>query len=242
MFYKNSSFAIYFGDARTKFIPDQVAQEGFKQNILDNEPFNQLRHTMQLEHVTFLHQVHGNHGVVVSSSDQIKHENLFFNDGDFLITSLPRIGLGVATADCLPIVVYDEVNKVIANVHAGWRGSAQEIVVRAVEVMCKNFGSKLDRLQFFFGPSGNVCCYEIKEDILPHFEKFPFKDEVIQQRDTRLMLDIVALNRLQLQTLGIKKNVCNVAYNACTLCTPSFCSFRRSKNAERQMTVVALIY
>ena len=87
MFYKNSSFAIYFGDARTKFIPDQVAQEGFKQNILDNEPFNQLRHTMQLEHVTFLHQVHGNHGVVVSSSDQIKHENLFFNDGDFLIDS-----------------------------------------------------------------------------------------------------------------------------------------------------------
>ena len=142
MFYKNSSFAIYFGDARTKFIPDQVAQEGFKQNILDNEPFNQLRHTMQLEHVTFLHQVHGNHGVVVSSSDQMKHENLFYNDGDFLITSLPHIGLGIATADCLPIVIYDEINKVIANVHAGWRGSAQEIVVRAVEAMCNKFWLK----------------------------------------------------------------------------------------------------
>ncbi len=242
MLYKNSSFTIYFGNARTKFIPDEVAQQSVRQNILSNEPFNELKHMMQLEHVTFLHQVHGNHGVVVSSSDQIKHENLFFSDGDFLITALPHIGLGIATADCLPIVIYDEANKVIANVHAGWRGSAQEIVVRAVEAMCNNFGSKLDQLQFFFGPSGKACCYEIKEDILPHFEKFPFKDEVIQQRDTRLMLDVAALNRLQLEVLGIKKNACNVAYNACTLCMPSFCSFRRSKNAERQMTVVALIY
>ena len=240
MIYKNSSFAIYFGDAQTKFIPSAVAQQSVNQNSVQIEPFDQLQLMMQLEDVTFLHQVHGNRGVVVSSPDQIKRENLFFCDGDFLITSLPRIGLGIATADCLPIVVYDAAHNVIANVHAGWRGSAQEIIVRAVEAMQNNFGSKIDHLTFFFGPSGNVCCYEIKEDILPYFEKFPFKDKIIKQHDTRLMLDIVALNRLQLETLGIKESACNVDYNACTLCTPSFCSFRRLKNAERQMTIVAL--
>lgn len=240
MIYKNSSFVIYFGDARTKFIPNEVAQQIHKQNVVHNEPFDQLQSMMQLEHLTFLHQVHGNHGVVVSSSDQIKETNLFSSDGDFLITSLPRIGLGIATADCLPIVVYDVANNVIANVHAGWRGSSQEIIIRTVETMQKTFGSKIDHLRFFFGPSGNVCCYEIKEDVLPHFEKFHFRDKIIKQRGTRLMLDVPALNRLQLEALGIKKGACNVDYNACTLCTPSFCSFRRFKNAERQMTVVAL--
>lgn len=239
--HKNSSFAIYFGDVQTKFIPPEVAQQSIGQNILHNEPFNQLKHMMHVEQITFLHQVHGNHGIVVACADQVTRDNLFFCDGDFLITAIPRIGLGIATADCLPIVIYDAANRVIANVHAGWRGSAQEIVIRAVEAMQRNFDSKIDNLTFFFGPSGNVCCYEIKEDIMPHFEKFSFKDEVIKKRDARLMLDIVALNRLQLETLGIKKDACNVDYNACTLCTPSFCSFRRSKNAERQMTVVSLI-
>lgn len=240
MLYKNFLFSIYFGDAHTKFIPASVADTSLKDDILQHEPFVHLKSMMHLQSLVFLHQVHGNHGIIICNANQIKHENLFVNDGDFLITATPGIGLGVATADCLPIVIYDRVNHVVANVHAGWRGSSQEIVVRAVESLQTNFSSKLDDLDFFFGPSGNVCCYEIKEDILPHFASFPFKDECVRYHNGRLMLDVPALNRLQLETIGIKKGACNVEYNACTLCIPSFCSFRRTKNAERQMTVVSL--
>ena len=237
-----SRFSLIFCDKKNSFARNQFYNLQTSQELLQQAQFEFLRQKNGPKTLITADQIHKTDGLIIASLKQALAYKPYSAQADFIITNVPQVALGIATADCLPIVIYDEINKVIANVHAGWRGSAQEIVVRAVEAMCNNFGSKLDQLQFFFGPSGNVCCYEIKEDILPHFEKFPFKDEVIQQRDTRLMLDVAALNRLQLEVLGIKKNACNVAYNACTLCMPSFCSFRRSKNAERQMTVVALIY
>jgi YfiH family protein len=177
---------------------------------------------------------------MIMSSGQLKDSKSFSNDGDYLITALPKIGLGVATADCLPIVIYDNFNQIIANVHAGWRGTVERVVVVAVEQMISFYGSELRNLQFFFGPSAKACCYEVKEDMMSYLEKFSYSADIIQKHDDRYTLDVPLLNRLQLEELGVKEDALHMNYNACTMCNPLFCSYRRLKNTERQMTVVVL--
>ncbi len=242
LLHKNPLFAIYFGDSREKFIPAHVANLNTTQEILTKVPFDRLKKCMKLNNLVFLHQVHGVHGVPILSYEQLKDSIAFSDDGDYLITALPGVGLGIAAADCLPIVIYDNFNQVIANVHAGWRGSVESIVVVAVEQMISLYGSELKNLQFFFGPSAKVCCYEVKEDTLPFLEKFSYAADVIQKHDTYYTLNVPLLSRLQLEGIGVKKEAFHLCYNVCTMCNPLFCSYRRSKNTERQMTVVALTF
>lgn len=237
--HKNSLFSIYFGDNKEKFMPAHFVTNTSKE-ILIKAPFNQLKKVINIQDLVFLHQVHGVQGVAFASKEQMHDFKLFTHDGDYLITALPYVGLGVATADCLPIIIYDSVNQVIANVHAGWRGSVGQIVVVAVQQMISSYCSELQNLQFFFGPCAKVCCYEIKEDILLYLKKFPYFSAIVRQHDERYMLDVPLLNRLQLEGLGVKRKAIHTLYNFCTMCDPSFCSFRRSKNAERQMTIVVL--
>lgn len=238
--HKNPFFSIYFGDMRDKFIPAAYAAVSNSQKILAHAPFSRLKKMMSLDTLVFLHQIHGINGMIVMSPDQIEALKSFNNDGDFLMTALPGIGLGVATADCLPIIIYDSFNQIVANVHAGWRGTVERVVVIAVEQMISFYGSQLENLRFFFGPSAKVCCYEIKEDMMPHLEKFSYASDVVKKRDDYYTLDVPLLNQLQLEELGIKKEAFHLSYNACTLCNSSFCSYRRLKNSERQMTVVVL--
>ncbi len=240
LLHKNPLFSIYFGDGREKFVPAHFANSNSSQEILTKAPFDRLKKMMKIENLVFLHQVHGVHGVMIMSSEQLKDSKSFSNDGDYLITALPKIGLGVVTADCLPIVIYDNFNQIIANVHAGWRGTVERVVVVAVEQMISFYGSELRNLQFFFGPSAKACCYEVKEDMMPYLEKFSYVSEILQKHDDRYTLDVPLLNRLQLEELGIKKDAIHLSYNVCTMCHLSFCSYRRLKNNERQMTVVVL--
>ena len=185
--------------------------------------------------------MHSAQGLCVLSREQIKATNCFSEDGDFLITRLPGLGLGVATADCLPIILYDSLNQVVGIVHAGWRGTVAKVVVAAVERMQALYATRIQNLTVFFGPSAKVCCYAITEDLFSELEHFSYLTDVVQKHSDHYTLDVPLLNRLQLEEIGIKKNAMQFTYNACTMCDVSFCSYRRQgQRAERQMTVVVL--
>jgi purine-nucleoside/S-methyl-5'-thioadenosine phosphorylase / adenosine deaminase len=238
IYHTEGLFQIAFGDARTSFDLRNFKKQ-YNNDLLQYKPFNQLKKSMSINQLIFLHQVHGNHGLSVTSLDQAVHLRPFYFDGDFLITTVSEIGLAIATADCLPIILYNPVNQLIGIAHAGWRGSMAHIATQMLEHMIV-MGSNAQHMRVFFGPSARRCCYAVGPEVLSALDSFYFKDSVIQSRKSSVFFDLPHFNRLQLQEAGIPKSAFNLAYNHCTICDPSLCSYRRDRNSDRQMTVVAL--
>jgi hypothetical protein len=89
--------------------------------------------------------------------------------GDALITDQPHLLLVVQTADCLPIVLVDPERRVVANVHAGWRGTLARIAAKTIGQMQARFGVEPRRLRAVIGPGIHVCCYEVGCEIYERY-------------------------------------------------------------------------
>lgn len=239
LLYKDSYFSIFFGDEQERFIPVSYHQLNPLQ-MLSKKPFDVVCNSLPLTHAVFLHQVHSAQGMVVHSEKELHSFPIFGNEGDFLVSHIPGVGLGVATADCLPIVLCDTLNHVVSIVHAGWRGSLDGVTLNALSAMQCLYGTQLSNVQVFFGPCAHVCCYEVKEDFVAVLKrKGGHVNAVITQREKKLFFDLPLFNRLQLMTAGIKENAFNVDYTLCTICNDRFCSVRRQNGSKyRQMTIV----
>ncbi len=90
--------------------------------------------------------------------------------GDASATNRPGLLLGVQTADCVPILLIDPKTRAVAAVHAGWRGTLQRIVVKAIGKMQMQFGSKPAGLLAAIGPSIGGCCYEVGTEVATQFQ------------------------------------------------------------------------
>ncbi len=86
-------------------------------------------------------------------------------EADGLVTDIPGVTLVVFSADCLPILLYDPVRRVVAAVHAGWRGTALGIAARAVEQMGDCYGCDRQDILAAIGPGISKCCFETHEDV-----------------------------------------------------------------------------
>lgn len=233
-------FNIVFGDARTAFDPKEYKKFLPGESLLSCSPFSSLQKSMHLEQLVFLHQIHSTEGTAIVSHDQASKIPPFRYDGDFLMTNVPMVGLAIATADCLPIILYSPFCNVIALVHAGWRGSTNGIVFNVVRQMTQVFGIKPKDLRVFFGPHARSCCYEVGHDVLNTLDAFCYKEDVIHRIAGKTYLDLLLFNQLLLQEMGVLKQSFSKSYALCTMCNASFCSYRRQQNANRQMTVVTL--
>lgn len=89
-----------------------------------------------------------------------------FTDTDALVTNQPKIALALNFADCVPIIFYDPVKKVVAAAHAGWRGTVAKIGPKTVETMVKNFNSNPEDTIALIGPAIGKCCFKVGEDVL----------------------------------------------------------------------------
>ncbi len=168
----------------------------------------------------------------VSTLKQI-HSNLvllaarpgFIGEGDALITDQPGLAITIRTADCYPIFLADSQNKAIAAIHAGWRGTAGEIVIKTLEKMRSEFGTQPSDISAAIGPGIGVCCYEVGEDVS---KQFGFA--------VRTHLDLMSENRKQLESVGVPaRNI--EALGVCTFCdTERFFSYRREKEKAGRMT------
>lgn len=230
-------FRIYWGNATDGIFPD-IYKGGITKPLLEHPRFAPLKRLLAVDDLIFLNQVHGISGAAIE-----KHASLisFTKEGDYLVTDEPGIALGVMTADCLPVVIFDSRTAAVAIVHAGWRGATQKILAHVLAAMHKRYGTKNEYLKIFFGPCARVCCYEVAQDFKTNLDNCTYSDEVLITRGKNLYFDLPAFNRLQLEELGIKVGAIQDQYNKCTICNEGFFSYRRQgKNAGRQMTVVCV--
>ncbi len=235
-------YHIYFGDAKDEMYPSQYCQwNDFE--ILSRQPIASMAERLQLQNLFFLRQVHGIEGLSVSKKDLLT-TTPFSRDGDFLITHEPQVGLGILTADCLPVIAYDRKHNAIGIAHAGWRGAIAGVVSVMLNAMKKVYESDPHDLTLFFGPSAKHCCYEVRPEFITHLDSYPFSDQVIRSHRERLFFDLPLFVELQVMQEGVK-SICK-EYNSCTICDNRFHSYRRGIVAGspdligRQMTVVAI--
>jgi YfiH family protein len=236
MMHEDPICSIFFGDARHAFVPYQY--KGF--SALQKPPFNSLARSMGLKQLVFLRQTHGVYGKVVYAHDVHDALPSFVHDGDFLITATPQIGLGIATADCLPIIIVDSMHKVVGIAHAGWRGAVAGVGSNLLVRMNELFKTMPEHVTVYFGPSALPCCYEVQEDFQEHLRLSPHASQSLIKRDNKYYFDQGFFNRKQLELVGVPSEAINQTFHQCTICNPRFCSARRLKSEERQMTVVVV--
>ena len=163
-------------------------------------------------------------------------------EGDSLITNLKEVPLLVFTADCVPISLIDTKNKAIGLIHAGWRGTYEEISKKTIEVMKNKYNSKEEDLIAIIGPSIGPCCYEVSKDLVEKFsEKFINLDENFYKIDNKkYMLDLWKINEYILKSCNVTE-IINL--NLCTVCNnDKFYSYRKdNKTTKRIATLLQLI-
>ena len=231
--HKTEQCTIYFGDASQSITIDEIQQKKITQNLAS------IADQMGVQQMVFLHQTHGVQGAVIKKND---NKSQFFQyDGDYLVTNKKGCGIGVVTADCLPIVVYDPIHHATAIIHAGWKGSAADIFTVALNNMVEEFETSISELQLYFGPAARTCCYEVSADFIDNFKQYANCDDAFVKKNSKIYFDSTVFTAIIARNLGIKDKNIYTTYNVCTICDTSFCSFRREKEkSSRQVTLISL--
>jgi YfiH family protein len=185
-----------------------------------------------------LRQVHGADVLVFEGDTRVLTHPLPY---DAVITNKKRVALGISTADCLPILMIDRSKKVIAAVHAGWRGVWRGIIERTVNEMIKSFESLPADIMAGIGPGIGPCCYEVGTDVVSLFQSSHVDHhQFTQEREGRTYLDLSRAAQLELTKVGIPpENIETIPL--CTTCKEDlFFSYRRDKKAGRQLSFIML--
>ena len=154
--------------------------------------------------------------------------------GDALVTDEPGRYLVIQVADCQPVLLYDPVRRVAANVHCGWRGSIQNIVGRTIGTLQSRFGCRPGDIRAGIGPSLGPCCAEFVH----------YRTEIPEAywcyRVGPCHFDFWAMTGDQLRAAGVaKRNI--LTSRICTRCHPDdFFSYRGEKKTGRFAAVIGL--
>jgi YfiH family protein len=160
------------------------------------------------------------HGAGVIAVDQEFINDSVLREADALVTDKKDVLVAVRTADCLPVFIWDPVNEAMGVVHAGWKSTHKEIVLKTCEIMAARYKSDYKNLSIAFGPSIRSCCYEVSTEFRNHFPG------AVTERGGQLFMDLIKANRDQLTSLGIHRDQIFDS-RVCTVCTPGYFSYRR---------------
>jgi YfiH family protein len=173
-----------------------------KKKILVNLKIVKKKIKLNSKKIILLNQIHSNKFYYLGKKSKIKNGKF---EGDALITCRTNIPIGVLTADCAPILIYDQNKKMVAAIHAGWKGAFKGIIKRVVKFMIKKGCSPLN-MTAAIGPCISLKNYEVKQDFIKKFIKKDKKTKIFFKK--RANKNYFSLNKYiysQLESLNIKK-------------------------------------
>lgn len=188
-------------------------------------------------------QTHTNN-VVIINEDNLDSE---LYDVDGVITKLKGVALTIATADCQSIILYDKKNQVLGNIHSGWKGTLSKILSNGINLMIKEYSSKVEDIIVCIGPSIMGCCFEVDKDVVDMFNNnFTNIEEFIRlgefkEGKQKYYIDTMGINKRELINLGILEENIYLS-NICTKCSSdTYHSYRgQGKEAGRNVTLVCM--
>ena len=134
-----------------------------------------------------------------------------FEGFDSLITTLPRTCIGVSTADCVPILIYDTRARAIAAAHAGWRGTVGRIGRKTVLALQNRYESRPEDMMVIIGPSIGPDAFEVGDEVYDAFRKQYFAMNKISFKiREKWHIDLWQANMLDLVESGVKLSNINI--------------------------------
>ncbi|GKU25288.1 peptidoglycan editing factor PgeF [Clostridium folliculivorans] len=213
-----------FNDASFKF----DTEEG-RNNL------TKLKNALQVKKICYLKQIHSDKIIMASEGVEL-HGQV---EGDSLITTSIDTMIGVFTADCIPVLIWDGNKKVIAAVHSGWKGTFDSIVKKTIEVMIKDFNCDSSSIKVFIGPHIRQCCYEVSEELIDKFKKNNLYAE--QDINNGRYLSLEKCIEMQLKYIGVNKdNIIKSGF--CTLCEKDTKLHSYRKDGEHSGRMFTYIY
>ena len=200
-----------------------------KKNIIQNINIVCKKLNIEKKPIITLNQIHSNKVVCFNNQDEVKNKMI----GDAIITKLKNIGIGILTADCVPILFYDPKKKIIACVHAGWKGTLSGIIENTMEKFLETKSSARD-LVVAIGPCINHHHYEVGYDL---YKKFLYQNKnngqfFVISNEKKYLFNIRSYINAKLIRLGIK-NIEHIKMDTFSD-KENFFSYRRSKKNDEK--------
>ena len=170
-----------------------------KKNIENNLKIVCKKLSIERKNLVLLNQIHSKKFHFIESSKYIKIKLV----GDALITDKKKIALGILTADCVPILIYDKKRKMISAIHAGWKGAYKGIIKKVVKFLIKN-GCEPNNLIATIGPCISQKNYEVKNDFKSKFLRQSNKNKIFFKKiKDKTYFSLTKYVQYQLKTLKI---------------------------------------
>lgn len=227
----------------SKLLTSRDVRHGFTTRNLGDvsrslEPWEQAS-GLSAKSLALLHQVHGCDilNITARVSELASEQDRCY---DASMTDRDDVILGVRTADCVPILLCSIENKVVAAVHAGWRGTLAGVLSKTIRSIWKTYACKSQDLIAVMGPSIRKCCYEVNRELFDQFRQRLGAGSISTAAD-RYYLDLIEANRMRLLECGIREENIEVL-DYCTRCRDDlFFSYRQEKDrAGRQLSYIFL--
>ena len=186
------------------------------------------------------HQVHKAEIAVVDEQRDIDLEGY-----DALMTNVEEVCIGVSTADCIPVLLYDPRQRAVCAVHAGWRGTVMRIVEQSIARMTEVYGTNPADLIAQIGPGIHLESFEVGDEVYQAFEKEGFPMTLISKKypidnggsklftfhssllPSKWHIDLPECNRLQLISAGVPESQVSVSPVCTYMQSDTYFSARR---------------
>ncbi len=158
-------------------------------------------------------------------------------EGDGLITNKSNIALVTKSKDCNSIFIIDSKNKILGNIHSGWKGTLKSIITIAINQMKEKYNSVSKDIKIVFNPSIRECCFEVDNDVYDLFIK-KYKDKSYYQKvGNKYLINLVKIIKDDAKKLGIKEeNI--IDNNICTLCNRKLFNSHRNNDIELNYALI----
>ena len=171
-----------------------------KTNVKKNLQIVRKKISNKAKNILLLNQIHSNKFIFIGK----KYNNNNKPKADAIITDQRNLPIAVLTADCAPILIYDDKIKMIAAIHAGWKGAFKGIVSKVIKFMIKK-GCKLENITAAIGPSISQKNYEVKQDFKRKFIKKDKKNYIFfKNKKNKLYFNLSKYLYASLKSIKIK--------------------------------------
>ena len=203
------------------------------ENVIGN--LDKVRKSVGFSKVHKATQAHTDKVMIINDENEVEYEFSKLNkqECDGYIVDKPGIATLITTADCNPIIILDKKNRVVANVHAGWKGVINRIYINAINLMQEKYNTNIEDLVICIGPSIRKCCFTSQEESFK--EKFTSvfnysKDYLEYDEDgVTFHIDLIEILKHEFGVIGVREEQIHVA-PICTRCSnEDFFSFRYAK-------------
>jgi hypothetical protein len=182
-----------------------------------------------LKDLILLKQVHGDKVIELKDSGDV--EKYRDAEADAILSIIPDRPIAIKTADCVP-VLFAHPNGLVGAVHAGWRGTAQGILLKSLKILEQDFPIKLSELKMAIGPTICGDHYEVGEEVARQFSERRYPG-VLRPHGEKFLLTLQRVNFLHALEAGVLEKNLEV-FSHCTFEDPEWHSYRRALKEGKQ--------